>query len=1832
MTSVDHDPNPHLPRGWECSIDCYHWKTLTSPSTTTWEVNQYVLQSAFYSDDWSSDHDSESDDDFLVGVEENPGPAASPAFYWERQKRSFTWTQTAGLWHTEYISTPINPQLLENGVSRQTFVSDIQLMPLTNHLSALTYISFWSTQAVSLPSGLNENVRMYGKQSRCMSWVNNQQTWISTGQDITVIPESDPWTQGSTPPALYFHLYMASEADHTNQDFMLTNAFSLMSESLNSTGLQDVNVVAMSALTNPIWTTEVNPTAPVISLPAPTPSETCPPVNDVVVRDVSKTPSVYLEREFALLVPERQLVFARESLPVLKRQVACRFAPRIVDWCEVMLRLSLLESSISRGDAANLAARWNRLMHSLNGNISSFFDVGTIPATSTWTLSSAHSVTADRLKVTVTVNISAGALWQLKAGDASLPYFSGSFGSDTLEFEWGPWPTADFVVYLKSDTAGSYAITVASYPQVTQPVSITNTPLPVDVTNSVLTVATAVSVPLLVTGVVEVIGAIANAASPVCVVGPPTPELFRSVDTRVTNVIPIPIGGVVSVPDGVAVTNVVSTTVTNKIDVTAEVTNNVGTYAVEAPPTPGPAQVLSDVSRLLEVWNSGDDESIAAAWNRIMHSLNGNIDTICKGDRFPAVKLEPQPPRTFQSLTFEELATPDPCIQSLQDTPVNSLFDSTRDPRKTDKMWTPVNVPGTDEPELVSPPSKKVGPSEDQIADFMRAKVSQWPMFNRFALLQTADYDWQLEVRALDVPDEQDEEPVEVARNIYAAPVAQKQKGFFIKSGTTPPPQPEPRVKAEPQTADPQSQLKASVRVARQIKDMETLATWFVRRAPRKSFAYAVFKLTSLKADDSPASFVVRAYLAGDLTQAELAAVLLYRANNIPVDTFDNPAFLAWFEDVWACSFPKNRMSQLSSNAVALSNPTERKPDAKVSAGPPTHYDGTAKQPNDNSGHAAALATAWNRLMHALNGNTSNHNRMADIEHYSDWETKILSSSPDGGKVFDPRAAIGKLSGLLSNQPLAGANTLRQNYLRSTKVATDNSTSTASIPNPEAYLYPRQVRSANNAALTTSTQRTQWYEIAEIVRPLRFAHVETALKKSLDEAVARAGWLNPKNTTRTGFRQSDVVTLGDVASPGGDSMMVPFLKLCLLMHTLQWSATNSNALPLGMEMGKFDQINSLAAGYQVILDYNNSSGLNASPFGEGCGGKTSVFPWHALAAQPALYCHVSLTTIPPDQRINAIAVHSILAQLNETGGASAILALIVLMWSSYPSGIWNTLINTTSADHSVFDKTSSIPFSNLLRLPGLPELHLLLPVTPGWKLPTTQAEAQSQLMFDVNFGPTDSTSYTADTPLPICFTGAGGVIAIDMAEYLYTHLAQPATRIDSVTITRFLSALCRLTGRYSDLSCAVSLARIWSVRLPLMAASAPGVVADPPVNSVYQYMHRDFANRFPTIATGDFPTLNPNLHDYILPACLPSWFSQIMVGAYTGTDDGGGKDWQLNVGGPYELQWCMYEFRTFGLGAQALMRSLHVPVSVWNQILDNTTFVFLRETLQDLFVKYDVLGDSTTPEAPRSDAWRAAIVAATGRSVPLSSFGECVFDWMCLPPGGFAGILYDSDALIQGTIPMLYADIWFEVARSKDILPSVETCLVPPPLKKLCGLPDPSLKVVNVTGGMGIPVNEVEQYRAVGVEEDAPFCRNTLWNQRIVWHCSEAFTARVAFTDGTVLAPGEVPDSGQLVCPRTGIPDYTITNLLVNTVACANTCWFASMTDAGRRLILIVPPASQDSMTQVIAGALLTRMETWMYNGVGTLPSTMTGGGRATDKFAKFRRKGGPASEEVKEP
>lgn len=991
------------------------------------------------------------------------------------------------------------------------------------------------------------------------------------------------------------------------------------------------------------------------------------------------------------------------------------------------------------------------------------------------------------------------------------------------------------------------------------------------------------------------------------------------------------------------------------------------------------------------------------------------------------------------------------------------------------------------------------------------------------------------------------------------------------------------------------------LRLSKTLHSTELFARWLVRRDPARAWAQQVWDYCHYEMGRSPVhEAYVTARLSGVDCHAEFRSyVPLVHALSSSVN---DPLFQEWV-DTFVITNPNRRTTACSSeNKNSQLN------------GSHGEYTGT----DDVEATWSVSRKTRNKEAHALNGNTTLHvaNTMDDVRASPNiW--KLPMEGMPSSKPINATREIGAISGIVGPEGSNTALNVGQDNLRMQAVSNANAIVQANVDAPEVMLFPSTLRNGAGAGLVNRNIRTTWLSVSTTnwdADPVS----ETALALDLKKAFEGSGGIRPGTFTAHGYRADDVNALALASTNStipGDCMTVPFLKLMLMTLSKNWKI-DPNLLPLGAST-KLDSFTQIANPVTGGLTYNTGA-----VFGEDCGGATSVLPFGANAPGTTgeIYFHQTLASVPANQRANVLTIRAQDLLASESGSPGVNLALLILMWAQGPVGLHRFRTATLDSAGGNAANQDFIPMSDLVRIAGLSTIHVLLPIASASMVAiTTQGAANSNLIFQPTSGPTASTAYpVANTALDLSFVDALGLRPVNLAEFMYTWLAEPNSPIDGISLMRFAMRMADVTGRWSDFGAAWELACVLANRYCISDATAAGGGLQYAVNTFPGLDTQDYACFRPMLQTVNFPAPDPGKWTYVLPGVSPLWFTQHVVGAVTSAPRGernGSRDW---IASPYSLQYARYFARQYAANMQVFYRRAGIPAGLWNAIFTQTNYVRVKEVYKRLWLQGNTQPDGTRGHivAPLG----MYLMHAQGRLTPYSpacdKFGYSLYSYRNPPQGGtaaapgngIAGVYVAGPAEAINVVPQPLADVWFLLTVIK-VPKSMQAW--PVPLNRPTGLADGNTSVMAwAAGGKSVPTVADRQARNIGLQSLPNVDDAEVFNGRLALAAlnGDAFT-----TDGNAFAVS-IPAVNTIVHQRRVIPDWTLPNYVHSRIVTAATTWFPVVSTTGLNLVVGVTNANgADFMTQVMSGRAFAAAETFVWPDREIMPNTIIGGEVNTD-------------------
>lgn len=853
-------------------------------------------------------------------------------------------------------------------------------------------------------------------------------------------------------------------------------------------------------------------------------------------------------------------------------------------------------------------------------------------------------------------------------------------------------------------------------------------------------------------------------------------------------------------------------------------------------------------------------------------------------------------------------------------------------------------------------------------------------------------------------------------------------------------------------------------------------------------------------------------------------------------------------------------------------------------------------------GSRMSLAKLRNKMMHAANGNTERQDFPNDMKQLLEHQkTKALFTEREtlsGKNVANPINEVQQQSGLMQIQGVNLSDVPREMPIRGGIVSNANALqNTNDLNHPEALLYPRTVRNGLAAALINSVQRLKLFGIGQQRRMNKFGMEISPHGAGINEITLKSGNVRPNQTTAFGFFTSEIVSLlKQQGDDNGDSLASFFTKLHLYSASVAWASPVSS-LPISMEVGKFDAFTVVNPAPVVTLGYNDSP-----VFGEDCGGALApVFPY--TNAVPRISFHASDTTVPDGW--TKYYVRGSILQQNDTGNNAFNLAQIAMGLAPYPCGIHTVTINTQDSAGGNAANQVFVPFSSCVHIPGATDIAFILPVLGSGDPPRNQINANTRVLVPPTAGPTAYGAIAANAALNVNFdVNPAALISYDLASYLGTWLARPASPVDLTSLNRLEKQVAELTARGKDMMFANELAVVNAVRYPPLVEAVIGVNTIPAVNSAMSVAHQNFFAQLPHSMTVNVPE-QQSLFDFYIPELNVNFWNKTMTGCFQGISDGEPMPFKnyLMDASPRWLQYAIHIARDYAITAEYIFQYHRQSAFMWNSIFTQNNMVQLMVTLRKYFAASD--NNRTQNAIIQSAAGKQVAVMhwkVNGEAPACDMWGLSVWSYINAPRVGFSNCWSVAGAEITTPIPSILPDIWSQLFTKKRTLAFAPFIS---PLKKMIGIQEPGCQVTALgAGSYTIPASVESQAREVGLNTVPIIDDVEVFNARLVYHM---FLANLYTLDGNIWAISTLTPPN-LLCQKYCREDYTVPDLILPSIPMAKTNWMPYNSSTGLRLLTGVTAANNANlMSQIMDGRAFATLSTWVFNKVTVMPNTIIG-------------------------
>jgi hypothetical protein len=848
-------------------------------------------------------------------------------------------------------------------------------------------------------------------------------------------------------------------------------------------------------------------------------------------------------------------------------------------------------------------------------------------------------------------------------------------------------------------------------------------------------------------------------------------------------------------------------------------------------------------------------------------------------------------------------------------------------------------------------------------------------------------------------------------------------------------------------------------------------------------------------------------------------------------------------------------------------------------------------------------ADAHNAEMHAYNGNPVVVKVMADVLALPTLDSYSEDTKTD--ERFDGQTAALRITLQPSDTNPTDSSIASQSIVRgATQTPNGLVVQRTSFEPLETTMYPRRVSGVSPAFLN-SPYRTQWTRfvgIAVLGQPL----ANTPLWNKLGGELLRDGFQMGRNDTLVpnGFKQWDVLTLGQMAAPNGFDMSQPILKLKLWHKILTWATQSAVFLPTSTDVSKFDPP---IRGSTLANGGLNVNVADPMGFGEGLGGATSTYPFEGGAAGTITF-HVCLDTVPLEHRANlAVFPRAFVRVLGDTGKEYAVFVGMLIKW---PFLWYNVLRSVANGPPPVaFVNHSYTPHALTTYIDGFLDLHILLPRTGSGLNPTTQPAANLSAIRPPRSGSVAATAIPALADINIAFFGGAGPFSVPACEFMYTW----HNDITAEDIRVFIMALYRMADVTSFLNMADERVAMCAVRYAPMVTGV-SVLCD---NGQTQILPD---GRSLVAEVGVFPlTVLPDAGFLIPEFDIIAW-NHVALGTRTVP----AYPPRNPVASPMltkfqNVYWSTLQARTFAITRHMILATTRLTGQTW----DLSLAVGLNHEMRDYvngFYWGGSLGQGFLPAD--NGALCATIYKQThGISLWMDQFGCTVYDYIARPTGSFATIhngVQGVGALTYNMfVPVFLPDIW--------IWSSLDKC----PQQMA---PYPSNYATDGTVGImteDLSIVKIGATRSVHTRlknKDDRLTEFTLpdWNDAELWNLGlwietailQLLPINAVYRDGGAVANLPI---GRIFSPTIVNPDASTlnTNRRYGTAFDGSRLMYPLVDDDGNNIFYTLTNQDSEVTSNIIVGQSKAFMNVWLLK--NTIPPSILKSGMPTSSHSKQR-------------
>jgi len=1021
--------------------------------------------------------------------------------------------------------------------------------------------------------------------------------------------------------------------------------------------------------------------------------------------------------------------------------------------------------------------------------------------------------------------------------------------------------------------------------------------------------------------------------------------------------------------------------------------------------------------------------------------------------------------------------------------------------------------------------------------------------------------------------------------------------------------------------------LKRKRELAKWLRDWKDVASWIVANKGhlKPTFVEEVVSLSTFYSKLWCTTNVYETYCRGwmDRNAQEDVVTQMYDACEDLIEYREDEKWLKYWRDLTNVEWSGRRSSdnRESRRVVDLVDQKARVGTTEEEA---KNHNSEVHSTNGNiavsrlSVIAMWLHMQWNKLMHALNGNTMFPSNMRDVMSLPSID-KVSSGS--GGSFPNVIGLASRISNIPSGYISTNANITNTSFINAPRIQINNTlTPTEQMLPTELIAQNRTYRGDDSVWVGNQTERLCVSSVQTQNNP-GIPIVLSPIGNELYDKFSTNGITNQNRQTMNtnGFAVSDIF---EAAS---DQTVNNFVGESLYMKWLMQLQLCSNAGQVTVSnIYNFNQVELTDPYSQTVNGTGVVLGINDSPiFGEGCGGDAAVFPF-GNGQVGAIRFHVSIESVAVDRRANAIFVPNFL--INSCSNPQVALALIVLGFSPWPYALHTYEVANNDIDLNDPRESIFIDNCDTTALPGNYAIDIILPKSFPGPPPGNQGDANTTAVIVPTTGNTVTNLYAANDNLNICFLG--GDNPYNLCEYLYSYWADWST---SELVAMIITVMKAVGDDMGWIEAWRKVAFLTTTYKPMQSQIYNGIVPEVGNNAfIWNDQLSNGQQRFLTIVNWpqNYGLIPPTL--YIGELRERAW-SKLMCGAY----EISGK--RITPMAPNWLNHPCLRYYTSLVGRQmaatyqTFYREWSITCAIANTALTQTQMDSYREFIRMLFVEGTAEGK----------------VMASEFCATLEGIYRAVSKWDILYPPGVIGVFGsqitagllrqwhsavndDATAYIDGVVISLLCDVHYQLIMEEG---AISLCMSPFPQ----GFTKDGLQGIIPNGWREFIVGQSAAYGTwhpdnhllPSIRQDDIFKVHDeeVWNDRVAYHMQNMlYVVTINDISGTRYALSPPNQQTLFLLGNSGSPLMTNPSYGFITNAC--TTWIPKVTTDGIALWCTWTPLAAATLNRNMTGAVIGYIETWQI-GRSMIPPTVVrdvGTKSIRDKVLRIKNSGGSST------